>query len=123
VRDEIASRYDKECCSWQLITPGRGSPNLPFGAGPSEAVGRRSDIALDQGICPVADRGGTVSRYPGSGRDGQALLEAGHIAGRGRHALTSLFRLADTLGGDDDPRMSDYLRQKVRGAGLSHLDR
>jgi DNA-binding MarR family transcriptional regulator len=41
----------------------------------------------------------------------------------GPDALLSLFRLADALGGDDDPRMSDYLRQKGRIAGFSPFDR
>jgi DNA-binding MarR family transcriptional regulator len=38
----------------------------------------------------------------------------------GPEALTNLFRLADALGGADDLRMSDYLRQMRRVGGVSH---
>jgi DNA-binding MarR family transcriptional regulator len=40
----------------------------------------------------------------------------------GPEALANLFRLADALGGHDDLRMSDYLRQMRRVGGLPHSD-
>lgn len=40
----------------------------------------------------------------------------------GPDALAHVLRLADALGGDDDLRMSDYLRQKRRVGGLPHSD-
>jgi DNA-binding MarR family transcriptional regulator len=40
----------------------------------------------------------------------------------GPEALSNVIRLGDALGGDDDPRMSDYLRQMRRVGGLSHSD-
>jgi DNA-binding MarR family transcriptional regulator len=40
----------------------------------------------------------------------------------GPEVLANLFRLADALAGDDDVRMSDYLRQMRRVGGLPHSD-
>jgi len=40
----------------------------------------------------------------------------------GPGALAHVFRIADALSGDDDLRLSDYLRQMRRVGGLSHTD-
>jgi DNA-binding MarR family transcriptional regulator len=40
----------------------------------------------------------------------------------GPEVLASIFRLADALAGDDDLRMSDYLRQMRRVGGQAHSD-
>ena len=40
----------------------------------------------------------------------------------GPGALANLYRIVDALAGEDDLRMSDYLRQMRRTGGLPHLD-
>jgi DNA-binding MarR family transcriptional regulator len=40
----------------------------------------------------------------------------------GPEVLANIFRLADALSGDDDLRMSDYLRQMRRVGGRAHSD-
>jgi DNA-binding MarR family transcriptional regulator len=40
----------------------------------------------------------------------------------GPDALAGLYRLVDVLGGDDDARMRDYLRQMRRTGGLAHSE-
>jgi DNA-binding MarR family transcriptional regulator len=58
--------------------------------------------------------------YLASQRQAADAIESQIRAELGSHALAALFRLADALAGDDDLRMSDYLRRRV--GGLPHSD-
>jgi DNA-binding MarR family transcriptional regulator len=60
--------------------------------------------------------------YLATQRQAAHAIESQLRADLGPDALAHVFRLADVLAGDDDLRMSDYLRQMRRVGGLPHSD-
>jgi DNA-binding MarR family transcriptional regulator len=60
--------------------------------------------------------------YLATQRKAARAIERHLRAELGPESLANLFRLADVLGGDDDLRMSNYLRRMRRVDGLPHSD-
>ena len=61
-------------------------------------------------------------KYLATQRDAAHAIERHIRTELGPEALATVVRLAETLAGDEDLRMSDYLRQMRRSGGPPHSD-